>query len=42
MSLGVATGSTAAQKKRVVYFEDEEGHGEYKLTVYFTKDEGST
>ncbi len=36
MNLGVATGSSASQKKRVIYFEDEFGSGEYKLTVFFT------
>lgn len=39
MNLGVATGSSASQKKRVVYLEDEDGNGEYKLTVFFTKEE---
>jgi hypothetical protein len=40
MNLGVATGSTASQKKRVLYFEDEDGSGEYKLTLFFTRVEG--
>ena len=40
MNLGVATGSTASQKKRVLYFEDEDGNGEYKLTLFFTRVEG--
>lgn len=39
MNLGVATGTTASEKKRVVYLEDEDGQGEYKLTVFFTKEE---
>lgn len=39
LNLGVATGSTAQQKERVIYFEDEEGNGEYKLTVFFTRSE---
>ncbi len=37
LNLGVATGSTASQKKRVIYFEDEDGNGEYKLTIFFTR-----
>lgn len=40
MSLGVATGTTASQKNRVIYFEDGAGNGEYKLTVNFTRVEG--
>lgn len=36
LNLGVATGTTASQKDRVVYLEDEHGDGEYKLTVFFT------
>lgn len=36
LNLGVATGNTAQQKKRVIYFEDEHGQGEYKLTIFFT------
>lgn len=40
MNLGVATGTTASQKKRVLYFEDEDGNGEYKLTIFFTRVEG--
>ncbi len=39
LNLGVATGTTASKKKRVIYFEDERGDGEYKLTVFFTRDE---
>jgi hypothetical protein len=39
LNLGVATGTTASQKKRVVYVEDEDGNGEYKLTVFFTKED---
>lgn len=35
LNLGVATGTTATQKDRVVYLEDENGDGEYKLTVFF-------
>ena len=37
INFGVATGTTASNKKRVVYLEDGEGRGEYKLTVYFTE-----
>jgi len=40
MSLGVATGTTASQKNRVIYFENGSGEGEYKLTVNFTRVEG--
>ena len=36
LNFGVATGTTASQKTRVVYLEDEHGDGEYKLTVFFT------
>ncbi|MBM4061077.1 MAG: hypothetical protein FJ265_08270 [Planctomycetes bacterium] len=39
MNLGVATGTTASDKRRVLYLEDEAGNGEYKLTVFFTKEE---
>jgi len=39
LNLGVATGATASQKKRVLYFEDEDGNGEYKLTIFFTRSE---
>jgi hypothetical protein len=42
LNLGVATGTSASEKKRVVYFEDEDGNGEYKLTVFFTKEETDT
>jgi hypothetical protein len=37
LNLGVATGTTGAQKKRSLYFEDGEGEGEMKLTLFFTK-----
>lgn len=40
LNLGVATGTTASDKSRVVYVENELGEGEYKLTVYFTPSEG--
>jgi hypothetical protein len=36
LNLGVATGISASQKGRVIYFEDEHGNGEFKLTLYFT------
>jgi len=37
LNLGVATGTTASNKKRALFVEDERGQGEYKLTVYFTR-----
>lgn len=37
MHFGVATGGTAANKSRVLFLEDGDGRGEYKLTVYFTE-----
>lgn len=37
LGLGVATGTSASQKRRVIYLEDEQGQGEYKLTVQFTR-----
>jgi hypothetical protein len=37
LNLGVATGITASNKKRVLFVEDERGQGEYKLTIYFTR-----
>ncbi len=40
LNLGVATGVSASDKDRVVYLEDPEGTGEYKLTVFFTRVEG--
>ena len=36
LNFGVATGTAATQKKRVIYLEDDLGQGEYKLNVYFT------
>lgn len=39
IQFGVATGTSATQKDRVVYLEDEEGRGEYKLTVFFRVEE---
>lgn len=40
LNLGVATGTTATNKKRTIFIEDEWGEGEFKLTVFFTKTEG--
>ncbi len=37
LNFGVATGTTASQKSRVVHLEDADGNGEFKLTVFFTK-----
>ena len=37
INLGVATGATAGKKSRVIYMEDEQGVGEYKLTLFFTR-----
>ena len=37
LNLGVATGTTASKKNRVIWFEDEHGEGEFKLTVFFTR-----
>ncbi|MCB9906103.1 MAG: hypothetical protein H6830_00120 [Planctomycetes bacterium] len=37
MNFGVATGTTATKKGRVIYMEDEFGQGEYKLNIYFTE-----
>lgn len=39
MNLGVATGTTASKKNRTIFFEDEHGDGEFKLTVFFTRAE---
>jgi hypothetical protein len=39
LNLGVATGDTARQPERVIYFEDGEGNGEYKLNIFFTQAE---
>ena len=40
-NLGVATGTTASKKDRTIFFEDENGNGEFKLTVFFVRAEGS-
>jgi len=37
LNLGVATGTSASDKKRVVFVEDEHGNGEFKLTLFFTR-----
>ena len=36
LNLGVATGTTASKKNRAVWIEDENGEGEFKLTIFFT------
>ncbi|MFQ5654616.1 MAG: hypothetical protein ACE5GW_07785 [Planctomycetota bacterium] len=36
INFGVATGTTASQKGRAIYLEDDQGNGEYKLTIFFT------
>ena len=41
MNLGVATGTTATKKNRAIFFEDEQGDGEFKLTVFFNRGEVS-
>lgn len=38
MNLGVATGTTASKKNRAIFIEDEYGEGEFKLTIFFTKE----
>lgn len=37
LNLGVATGTTASDKRRALFVEDERGQGEFKLTLYFTR-----
>lgn len=37
LNLGVATGTTASKKGRSLFVEDEQGNGEFKLTVFFTR-----
>ena len=39
MNLGVATGTTASKKNRTIFIEDENGSGEFKLTVFFAREE---
>ncbi len=39
LNLGVATGVSASQPGRAIYFEDERGVGEFKLTLYFTRNQ---
>ncbi len=36
INFGVATGTTATKKNRVLYMEDGLGRGEYKLTIFFS------
>lgn len=36
LNLGVATGTTASAKNRALFLENEDGEGEFKLTVFFT------
>ncbi|MEZ5976467.1 MAG: hypothetical protein R3E96_16985 [Planctomycetota bacterium] len=37
INFGVATGTAATKKDRVIYMEDENGQGEYKLNVFFSE-----
>ncbi|MDF1838960.1 MAG: hypothetical protein P1V35_13900 [Planctomycetota bacterium] len=37
LNFGVATGTAASKKTRVIYMEDEYGQGEYKLNIFFTE-----
>jgi hypothetical protein len=37
LNFGVATGTAASKKSRVIYMEDEYGQGEYKLNIFFTE-----
>jgi hypothetical protein len=39
LNFGVATGTTASQRDRALYLEDEDGNGEYKLTVFVSQGE---
>lgn len=39
LNIGAASGTSATDKKRVIFMEDENGQGEYKLTVYFVREE---
>lgn len=41
LNLGVATGTSATKKNRALFVENEHGDGEYKLTVFFTRKDGS-
>ncbi|MBL8897952.1 MAG: hypothetical protein JNM84_10015 [Planctomycetes bacterium] len=36
LNFGVATGTSASNRNRSVWLENEQGEGEFKLTVYFT------
>ena len=44
MNLGVATGTTASSnaKSKVLWIENRDGEGEYKLNVFFTRQEGAS
>ena len=42
LNLGVATGTTASKKGRSLFVEDEQGNGEFKLTVFFTRTESDS
>lgn len=39
LNLGVASGTTGSKKDRSLFVEDAQGAGEYKLSVYFTREE---
>ena len=39
LNLGVATGTSATKKDRVIFVEDENGDGEFKLSVFFARAE---
>ncbi|MBI2373813.1 MAG: hypothetical protein HYV07_07430 [Deltaproteobacteria bacterium] len=39
LNLGVATGNSATDRNRSLFIEDREGTGEYKLTLFFTREE---
>lgn len=41
LSLGPATGSSTKDKKRVFWLEDDEGRGQYHLTLRFVREEAS-
>lgn len=39
LNIGAASGTSASNKARVIFMEDENGQGEYKLTVYFSREQ---
>ena len=39
LNIGAASGTSASNKARVIFMEDEHGQGEFKLTVYFSREE---